>query len=394
MEEGSSVSSPQAAFAHLPERPSLEHLRRQARRRLRALREQSAAARLTEAQLLVAREYGFASWRDLKVFVERRNGPAEPYRNLIGFYRHDPRLTTNGVVEIGSAAGGLFIERGGSRFGLSDRGQGRLAVSGVEGHYTFEGSEDGPATALVSHSPNGEVRLERIEAAEARAILGARDRAKAEQAAPRTPIVVSPALLQRYAGHYASGLGLALEVVHRDGALLAQVAGQPRMEVLPESETRFFYRVMPAQLSFEMDDGRVVAAILHQGGLLQRLERVSADVTERAAARTRDKLAEPERPRTLVAIDPGILPRYAGRYRMDAASMLVVSTEGGRLFVDIAGQRRYEVHPESEQTFFWTVVAAQISFVTDAAGQVTHAVLHQHGLDIPLTRLGDDGDAA
>jgi hypothetical protein len=143
-----------------------------------------------------------------------------------------------------------------------------------------------------------------------------------------------------------------------------------------------------------MDDGRVVAAILHQGGLLQRLERVSADVTERAAARTRDKLAEPERPRTLVAIDPGILPRYAGRYRMDAASMLVVSTEGGRLFVDIAGQRRYEVHPESEQTFFWTVVAAQISFVTDAAGQVTHAVLHQHGLDIPLTRLGDDGDAA
>ena len=56
----------------LPGRANLEHLRNEAKQRLRELRERDADARLSNAQLLVAREYGFPSWRRLKAAVDER----------------------------------------------------------------------------------------------------------------------------------------------------------------------------------------------------------------------------------------------------------------------------------------------------------------------------------
>ena len=70
-------------MADLPARPSLDHLRREARDLLRAaqsgdtaaadrIRAVSATQTLASAQLAVAREYGFASWARLKTAVEAR----------------------------------------------------------------------------------------------------------------------------------------------------------------------------------------------------------------------------------------------------------------------------------------------------------------------------------
>jgi ankyrin repeat protein len=70
-------------MADLPARPSLDHLRHEARDLLRAaqagdpaatgrIQAVSAALTLASAQLAVAREYGFASWARLKAAVEAR----------------------------------------------------------------------------------------------------------------------------------------------------------------------------------------------------------------------------------------------------------------------------------------------------------------------------------
>lgn len=56
--------------ASLPPRPSFEWLRKTAKQRLAHLRETEPAARLADAQLAVAREYGFPSWRRLKAHVD------------------------------------------------------------------------------------------------------------------------------------------------------------------------------------------------------------------------------------------------------------------------------------------------------------------------------------
>jgi ankyrin repeat protein len=60
----------------LPARPSLEHLKNEAKQRLKALRQRDPQARLAAAQLALARDYGFASWRQLKTHVDKIS-PAE-----------------------------------------------------------------------------------------------------------------------------------------------------------------------------------------------------------------------------------------------------------------------------------------------------------------------------
>jgi len=54
----------------LPARPNLEWLRRTAKERLADLRANDPTSKLHQAQLIVARDYGFKSWRELKSRVE------------------------------------------------------------------------------------------------------------------------------------------------------------------------------------------------------------------------------------------------------------------------------------------------------------------------------------
>jgi ankyrin repeat protein len=58
--------------SELPDRASLEYLRKLSKDRLRELRRSDPAARLADAQLAVAREHGFSSWRALKAELDRR----------------------------------------------------------------------------------------------------------------------------------------------------------------------------------------------------------------------------------------------------------------------------------------------------------------------------------
>ena len=57
-------------MSELPPRPSLAHLRKQAKEQLSRLRAQNPNATLSDAQHVLAGEYGFASWPKLKAHVE------------------------------------------------------------------------------------------------------------------------------------------------------------------------------------------------------------------------------------------------------------------------------------------------------------------------------------
>jgi ankyrin repeat protein len=106
----------------LPAQPNLEHLKNEAKQRLKALRAQDPRAQLTGAQLAVARDYGFASWRALKahvdeiirkrVFAGARAGDVETVRRAFedGF---DPSFTDDDgrtIHQIGKAGGNEAIE--------------------------------------------------------------------------------------------------------------------------------------------------------------------------------------------------------------------------------------------------------------------------------------------
>ena len=54
---------------NLPPHPNLEHLKKQAKDLLHELQQSDPALKLADAQHALAREYGFASWPKLKVYV-------------------------------------------------------------------------------------------------------------------------------------------------------------------------------------------------------------------------------------------------------------------------------------------------------------------------------------
>jgi ankyrin repeat protein/catechol 2,3-dioxygenase-like lactoylglutathione lyase family enzyme len=76
--------------AQLPERASLEYLKKLAKDRLKELRLVDPRAKLSTALLNVAREYGFSSWRALKEEVEQRQA-----ENVARFFE----AASNGDVE-------------------------------------------------------------------------------------------------------------------------------------------------------------------------------------------------------------------------------------------------------------------------------------------------------
>ena len=59
-----------SAWESLPDAANLDWLRKQAKRRLRELRQQNREAKLAEAQFDVAKQYGFSSWRALKAHID------------------------------------------------------------------------------------------------------------------------------------------------------------------------------------------------------------------------------------------------------------------------------------------------------------------------------------
>ncbi len=83
----------------------------------------------------------------------------------------------------------------------------------------------------------------------------------------RQTIRVDPASYAQYVGEYELAPGFTITVTHEGQQLMAQATGQPKFEILPEAENKFFLKVVDAQIEFTKEaSGKVVSLILHQGG--------------------------------------------------------------------------------------------------------------------------------
>ncbi|MDX6456953.1 MAG: hypothetical protein QOJ51_6390 [Acidobacteriaceae bacterium] len=83
--------------------------------------------------------------------------------------------------------------------------------------------------------------------------------------------------------------------------------------------------------------------------------------------------------RVAVRIDPKILAQYVGTFELRKGFDLVVTLEGGQLMIQATGEGKDPLYAETETKFFPTVVPAEIEFVKDFQGTVTHLVLHRNG---------------
>jgi CubicO group peptidase (beta-lactamase class C family) len=90
-------------------------------------------------------------------------------------------------------------------------------------------------------------------------------------AAPRAKDIVEakvdPAVYDSLVGKYDYSNGAVLTVTREGNQLFAQLTGQLKFEIFPESETNYFWKVTDAQVTFVKDAaGKVTKAIHHQNG--------------------------------------------------------------------------------------------------------------------------------
>lgn len=90
-----------------------------------------------------------------------------------------------------------------------------------------------------------------------------------------------------------------------------------------------------------------------------------------------------------IAVDAGILQNYVGAYKLSDNVVLTVTLVGDQLTAKLTGQPTVPIFPETETQFFYKVVEAQLTFVRDAQGQTTSAILHQNGQTIAMPRLSE-----
>lgn len=85
--------------------------------------------------------------------------------------------------------------------------------------------------------------------------------------AERQAVQVDPNLYDAYAGVYQLAPNFSLTLTREGDQLMVQATGQPKLELFPESETRFFLKVVDAQLEIQRGpDGKATGVTLFQGG--------------------------------------------------------------------------------------------------------------------------------
>jgi len=163
----------------------------------------------------------------------------------------------------------LTITRDGTRFFVQLTGQPTFEIFAesekdyflkvVDAQLTFETDAQNKAVAVVLHQNGIDQRAPRIEG---------------QPVVPKE-IAVDPAVLDGYVGRYQLTPELVITITREQAKLMAQLTGQPAFEVFASGERDFFFKVVNAQLTFEVDgQGRASAVVLNQFGRSSRAPRI------------------------------------------------------------------------------------------------------------------------
>ena len=96
---------------------------------------------------------------------------------------------------------------------------------------------------------------------------------------------------------------------------------------------------------------------------------------------------QPPKEHTAIPLDPTSFDGYVGSYQFASNTILTVTREGSQAFIQVAGQVKYEIFPESARDYFLKVEDSQITFEVDIRGRATSLVLHRNGLNQQARRV-------
>ncbi len=210
--------------------------------------------------------------------------------------------------------------------------------------------------------------------------------------APHQRIVIDPKLLEADEGFYEDMASGSVMIVTRDGDhLLTGRIGMPRVAAYPYTEHDFFLTVAAEQNTFVADQSGKIDRVIHcKNGLATPLERITPARAGELKADYERHIAEELKPHVPVPIDVGMLDRDVGYYALTPTYIFAVTRDGDQLYVQGTGRKTFPVFPYNDHEFFYTVAAAQLTFLPTADGPATALILHQDGRDRRAERVSAD----
>jgi len=202
---------------------------------------------------------------------------------------------------------------------------------------------------------------------------------KNESTASKGKINVTPAILDTYVGTYQRPRPNSVLKITREGDnLYSQGTGEPRFPLTAESTDTFFHETAQASFTFVKNEkGEVAYILVNQMGTKLHLRNCA--------------LSWPEPPdeRKEIEVDPSIYEAYVGKYNLTANRICTITREGDSLYIQMSGQPKLELFPESETEFFLKVVDAQIEFVKDESGAVIYFLQYQGAVILQADRRNE-----
>ena len=90
---------------------------------------------------------------------------------------------------------------------------------------------------------------------------------KVEPLKEHKEVTVDTKVFDNYVGSYQLGPNAIMTISREGDQLFAQLTGQQKLQMFPESERKFFLKVVDAQLTFDTDaQGKATQVTLHQNG--------------------------------------------------------------------------------------------------------------------------------
>ncbi|RZU39694.1 serine hydrolase [Edaphobacter modestus] len=169
------------------------------------------------------------------------------------------QVMTKEMMTLGMGSWGLGVQIGGSE---ADR---YFMHGGVNAGFEalFVGYENHGDGAVVMTNAQGGSRLAQQVMQSIAAEYGWPD----FKPVVRTEVKLDRSVLEKYVGTYELGPKFSLTFTLEGDQLISQASGQPAVPVFAESETKFFTKMMNAEIDFVKDDkGEVTGMVLHQGG--------------------------------------------------------------------------------------------------------------------------------
>jgi len=195
----------------------------------------------------------------LRKFEVQTKLDAVVLESYVGRYEFAPGVVFDIALQDGQLTAQLT---GQQRFPIYAKSQTEFFYKVVDAQITFLKDGQGKVTALVLHQFGIDQTARKLGA-------------EYQPPPPRVEVTIAPEILKSYVGKYELAPGAMFDIRLQKGQLTAQLTGQQRFPIYAESQTKFFYKVVDAQITFVKDkDGKVTALVLHQLGLDQTAKKI------------------------------------------------------------------------------------------------------------------------